>query len=158
MTRRNVYLTRSFHKSGLDAVTHAHSQFDELIALPIPEALNAAKDLKDSSIFIEALVIGYGNPQAARDRLRSHFYVNQIIDVNRLFTFASRKIRTYAIAFIIEGARKLLQPISAPFKGISKPVEPRSLSVEMDLLLNTIRAAHAPTAARGRSTLHPVNS
>jgi hypothetical protein len=156
MARRNLYLTDSFHEKGQAAVNAAHDQFDELMSMPIPDAIKAAKSLP--KIFTEALVIGNQNPQSARDRLRSHFYVNKVIDVNRLFTYASRKIRTYALDRItlFDSARKYLEPINAAFKGISKPVEPQSLSVEIDLMLKNILAAHAPTAAKERSSLQAV--
>jgi hypothetical protein len=153
MARRNVYLTQSFDELALDAVRTAHDQFDELMAMPIPDALKAAKDLPE--IFTEAIVIAFNkNPQMARDRLRSHFYVNRIIDVNRLFTYASRKIRTYSLnqVSLFASARKFLAPIRVAFKAISAPIETRSLSVEIDLMLNTIRPAHAPTAAMSAAT------
>jgi hypothetical protein len=152
MARRNVYLTQSFDELALNAVRTAHEQIDELMSMPIPEALKAAKDLPE--IFTEAIVIGMNNPQMARDRLRSHFYVNRIIDVNRLFTYASRKIRTYSLnrVSLSASARKYLAPIRVAFKAISAPIETRSLSVEIDLMLNTIRPAHAPTAAMSAAT------
>ncbi len=153
MARRNVYLTQSFDELALDAVRTAHDQFDELMSMPIPDALKAAKDLPE--IFTEAIVIAFNkNSQMARDRLRSHFYVNRIIDVNRLFTYASRKIRTYSLnrVSLSASARKYLAPIRVAFKAISAPIETRSLSVEIDLMLNTIRPAHAPTAAMSAAT------
>lgn len=167
MARRNVYLTQSFDELALDAVRTAHDQFDELMSMPVIDRIKAAKDLPE--IFTEAIVIGINNPQMARDRLRSHFYVNRIMDVNRKFTQASRKIgtcltqivtkiRSYALNRIslFASARKDLARIGVAFKGISKPVETRSLSVEVDLMLNTISPAHAPTAARERSSLQAV--
>jgi len=153
MARRNVYLTQSFDELAIDAVRTAHDQFDELMSMPIPEALKAAKDLPE--IFTEAIVIAFNkNSQMARDRLRSHFYVNRIIEVNRLFTYASRKIRTYSLnrVSLSASARKFLAPIRVAFKAISAPIETRSLSVEIDLMLNTIRPAHAPTAAMSAAT------
>lgn len=153
MARRNVYLTQSFDELALDAVRTAHDQFDELMSMPVIDRIKAAKDLPE--IFTEAIVIAFNqNPQMARDRLRSHFYVNRIIDVNRLFTYASRKIRTYALNRItlFDCARKYLEQINAAFKGISKPIEPQSLSVEIDLMLENILAAHAPTAAISAAT------
>ena len=145
MTRRNVLLRESFHAKGLDAVRHAHEQFDQLASMSIPDALNAAKQLPE--IYTEAIVIGYQDPQIARDRLRSHFYVNEVISLNDLVTQARRKRFSYLIDRIKLFTTRKPATINAAFKGISKPIEPRSLSVEMDLLLNTIRAAHAPTAA-----------
>jgi hypothetical protein len=166
MARRNVYLTQSFDELALNAVRTAHEQIDELMSMPIPEALKAAKDLPE--IFTEAIVIGMNNPQMARDRLRSHFYVNRIIDVNRRFTQASRKIgkcitqaiiniSTYSLKRITLFASARIQSIREAFKGISAPIETRSLSVEVDLMLNTIMPAHAPTAAKERSTLQAVH-
>ena len=153
MARRNVYLTQSFDELALDAVRTAHDQFDELMSMPVIDRIKAAKDLPE--IFTEAIVIAFNkNPQMARDRLRSHFYVNRIIDVNRLFTYASRKIRTYSLNRVSLSAsvRKYLAPIRVAFKAISAPIETRSLSVEIDLMLNTIRPAHAPTAAISAAT------
>ena len=153
MARRNVYLTQSFDELALDAVRTAHDQFDELMSMPEIDRIKAAKDLPE--IFTEAIVIAFNkNPEMARDRLRSHFYVNRIIDVNRLFTYASRKIRTYSLNRVSLSAlaRKYLAPIRVAFKAISAPIETRSLSVEIDLMLNTIRPAHAPTAAISAAT------
>jgi hypothetical protein len=153
MARRNVYLTQSFDELALDAVRTAHDQFDELMSMPVVDRIKAAKDLPE--IFTEAIVIAFNkNPQTARDRLRSHFYVNRIIEVNRLFTYASRKIRTYSLnrVSLFASARKYLAPICVAFKAISAPIETRSLSVEIDLMLNTIRPAHAPTAAISAAT------
>jgi hypothetical protein len=164
MARRNVYLTHSFDELAIDAVRMAHEQFDQLSSLPPLDRIKAAKDLPE--IFTEAMVIEInGNPQMARDRLRSHFYVNRIMDVNRKFTQASRKIgtcltqivtkiRSYAINRItlFASARKDLARIGVAFKGISKPIKARSLSVEVDLMLKTIRPAHAPTAAISAAT------
>ena len=153
MARRNVYLTQSFDELALDAVRTAHDQFDELMSMPVIDRIKAAKDLPE--IFTEAIVIAFNkNPQMARDRLRSHFYVNRIIDVNRLFTYASRKIRTYSLNRVSLStlARKKLATIRVAFKAISAPIETRSLSVEIDLMLNTIRPAHAPTAAISAAT------
>ena len=153
MARRNVYLTQSFDELALDAVRTAHDQFDELMSMPVIDRIKAAKDLPE--IFTEAIVIAFNqNPQMARDRLRSHFYVNRIIDVNRLFTYASRKIRTYSLNRVSLStiALKKLATIRVAFKAISAPIETRSLSVEIDLMLNTIRPAHAPTAAISAAT------
>lgn len=153
MARRNVYLTQSFDELALDAVRTAHDQFDELMSMPEIDRIKAAKDLPE--IFTEAIVIAFNkNPEMARDRLRSHFYVNRIIDVNRLFTYASRKIRTYSLNRVSLSAlaRKYPAPIRVAFKAISAPIETRSLSVEIDLMLNTIRPAHAPTAAISAAT------
>jgi hypothetical protein len=157
MARRNVYLTQSFDELAIDAVRTAHDQLDVLMSMPVIDRIKAAKDLPE--IFTEAIVIGMNNPQMARDRLRSHFYVNRIIEVNRLFTYASRKIRTYSLnrVSLSASARKFLAPIRVAFKAISAPIETRSLSVEIDLMLNTIRPAHAPTAAKERSTLQAVH-
>lgn len=152
MARRNVYLTQSFNELALDGVRTAHDQFDVLMSMPVIDRIKAAKDLPE--IFTEAIVIGINNPEMARDRLRSHFYVNRIIDVNRLFTYASRKIRTYSLNRItlFASARKRIESICVAFKAISAPIETRSLSVEIDLMLNTIRPAHAPTAAISAAT------
>jgi hypothetical protein len=146
MTRRNVFLRESFHAKVLDAVRQAHEQFDQLSSMSIPDALNAAKQLPE--IYTEAIVIAYNqNPQFARDRLRSHFYVNEVISLNDLVTQAKRKRFSRLITGIKLFIPRKPAPINAAFKGNSRAIEPQSLSVEMDLMLNTIRAAHAPTAA-----------
>jgi hypothetical protein len=155
MTRRNVFLRESFHAKGLDAVRRAHEQFDQLAAMSIPDALNAAKQLPE--IYTEAIVIGHQNPQSARDRLRSHFYVNEVISLNDLVTQAKRTRFSRLITGIKLFIPRKPAPINAAFKGNSRAIEPQSLSVEMDLMLNTIRAAHAPTAAKERSSLHPLS-
>lgn len=156
MTRRNVYLRDSSHAKGLDAVRQAHQQFDQLKEMSIPDALNAAKQLPE--IFTEAIVIGYQDPQRARDRLRSHFYVNEVISLYDLVTQAKRKRFNRLITGIKLFITRKPAPTSEAFKCDSRAIEPQSLSVEMDLLLNTIRAAHAPTAAIERSSLHPLSS
>ena len=146
MTRRNVLLRESFHTKGLDAVRDAHEQFDQLASMSIPDALNAAKQLPE--IFTEAIVIAYNqNPQIARNRLRSHFYVNEVISLNDLVTQAKRKRFSRLITRIKLFITRKPAPNSAAYKGNSKAIEPQSLTVEIDLMLNTIRAAHAPTAA-----------
>jgi hypothetical protein len=150
MTRRTVLLRESFHEKGLDAVRHAHQQFDQLASMSIPDALNAAKQLPE--IFTEAIVIGHQDPQIARDRLRSHFYVNEVISLNDLVTQAKRKRFHRLIAGMKSFITRKPAPTNAAFKGDSRAIEPQSLSVEMDLMLNTIRAAHAPTAAISAAT------
>lgn len=158
MTRRNVFLRESFHAKGLDAVRQAYAQFEQLASMTIPDALNAAKHLPE--IYTEAIVIGHQDPQIARDRLRSHFYVSEIISLDHLIRRTWRKRFALFIAGITTGIKSFIprKPASsyAAFKGNSRAIEPQSLSVEMDLMLNTIRAAHAPTAAHERSTLQAV--
>lgn len=146
MTRRNVLLRDSFHAKGLDAVRQAHQQFDQLIALPPMARVQAAKNLPE--VFLDAMVMDInGNHQMALDRLKSHFYVSEVISLNDLVTQAKHKRFSYLIDRIKLFTTRKPATINAAFKGISKPIEPQSLSVEMDLMLNTIRAAHAPTAA-----------
>jgi hypothetical protein len=129
---------------GDQSATRAHRQYDQLASKPISEAIKEAEQMP--AIFMEALVIGFQNPQRAHDRLRSHFYMARIMDLNFLFL---RKICKYSIDLIKRDSapRKIQPPFWVRFKGISKPAEAQSLSVEIDQLLNTIRAAHAPTAA-----------
>ena len=146
MTRRNVLLRDSFHTKGLDAVRQAHQQFDQLIALPPMARVQAAKNLPE--VFVDAMVMDInGNHQMALDRLKSHFYVSEVISLNDLVTQAKRKRFHRLITGIKLFITRKPAPTNAAFKGDSRAIEPQSLSVEMDLLLNTIRAAHAPTAA-----------
>jgi hypothetical protein len=159
MTRRNVFLRESFHEKGLDAVRRAHEQFDQLASMSIPDALNAAKQLPE--IYTEAIVIGHQDPQIARDRLRSHFYVSEIISLDHLIRRTWRKRFALFIVRVTTGIKPFipykLALSNAAFKGNSRAIEPQSLSVEMDLMLNTIRAAHAPTAAHERSSLQSIS-
>ncbi len=150
MTQRNVFLRDSFHEKGLEAVRKAHQQFDQLRSMPIPEALEAAKQLPE--IFTEAIVLGHHDPEIAHNRLRSHFYINEVITLNDLVTQAKRRASSRLIDRIKRFAVRKLATISAPFKGNSKPAEPQSLSVELDLMLENILAAHAPTAAISAAT------
>ena len=143
------------------SVRHAYDQFEELIKLPFLDAEKAAQSLKDSEIHREALVRAmiYGDLQGARERLRSHFYVNRVIDVHKLFKYASRTIRTYLIEPIelSKRSKQVEKQSDAAFKGISKALETQPLTVEMDLMLKNILAAHAPTAAKERSSLQAVS-
>jgi hypothetical protein len=129
---------------GDQSATHARHQYDQLASKTISEAIKEAE--KMPAIFTEALVIGYQDPQRAHDHLHSHFYMARIMDLNFLFL---KKICKYATNLIQRDLtpRKIEPPFWVRFKGISKPAEAQSLSVEIDQLLNTIRAAHAPTAA-----------
>lgn len=144
MARRTAHLMESAHLRAEESVSHALNQYDQLTLKPIAIGLKDAE--KMPAIFTEALLIGFQDPQRAHDRLRSHFYMARIMDINFLFL---RKICKYSIDLIRRESspRKIQPPFWLRFKGISKPAEAQSLSVEMDQLLNTIRAAHAPTAA-----------
>lgn len=144
MARRTAQLTDSAQLRAEDSVRHAHNQFDQLLAKGYPQALKEAEQMP--AVFTEALVIGFQDSQIARDRLRSHFYMARMMDLNFLFL---KKFCKYATNLIKRDStpRKIEPPFWVRFKGISKPAEAQSLSVEIDQLLNTIRAAHAPTAA-----------
>jgi hypothetical protein len=90
--------------------------------------------------------------------LRSHFYINEVISLNDLVTQAKRKRFSNTITRIKLFCIHKPVPISTASKGISKPIEPQFLSVEMDLMLDTILAAHAPTEAMERSSLHQLSN
>lgn len=159
MTRRDVFLRHLYHDAGNKSVQVAHEQFNELMSMPIPDALNAAQDLKDSEIFIEALITGQGSQQAALDRLRSHFYIREVITLNQILNRAKRLARSLFIGriYLFNSPLNIANLSRGAFKNVSRAIEPQSLSVEMDLLLTTIRAAHAPTAAIERSSLQAVS-
>ena len=144
MARRIDLLMESAQLRAEESVRHALNHFNHLESKGLPQALKEAE--KMPAIFTEALVIGYQDPQRAHDHLRSHFYMARIMDLNFLFL---KKICKYATNLIQRDLtpRKIEPPFWVRFKGISKPAEAQSLSVEIDQLLNTIRAAHAPTAA-----------
>jgi hypothetical protein len=80
-----------------------------------------------------------------------------VISLNDLVTQAKRRRFHRLIAGMKLFITRKPAPTNAAFKGNSRAIEPQSLSVEMDLMLNTIRAAHAPTAAHERSSLQSIS-
>jgi len=154
MAIKSNHLSRSYSRTGFNAVSNANQIFTQLIALPEIERIKAAKDFHP--VFTEAILIYRGDAaseSAARARLKSHFYVNSIID--RAHTLKQR-----AIDYIYNPSKLLRKQIPiaiAPvFKGYISPVEARSLPSEIEVMLKTILAAHAPTAAKERSSLRAV--
>jgi hypothetical protein len=133
--------------------------------MPLIERIRAARDLPD--VFMQAIIIDRDEPQselAARNRLKSYFYVNSILELDRTFhkckIYPSR-VRAWFIDHILNPS-KLIGKVFAPrqlstFQGGSSPVEARSLPSEMKVMLKTILAAHAPTAAKERSSLQSIS-
>ena len=147
MTRRNHYLAQLSHGAANRAVTRAHNKFQKLIDLSIPEALRRAGSMQDSEIFIEAIVIGSNNREAALARLKSHFYVKHVLDAYQQENCESKYRSDQIEKISLHQYEFKHSSIKSPFKRDSKPVAPRSLGTELVLMLETIRAAHAPTAA-----------
>jgi len=160
MAIKEKHLTTLYSRTGDNAVSRANEIFTQLRALPLVERLQAAKDLPN--VFTEAIIIDRGDvasESAARDRLKSHFYVNSILTMDRAF-HPIRRARKYVGELFerIHNPSKLFRKVSASvqlpvFQGVSSPVQPQSLPSEIKVMLKTILAAHAPTAAKERSTL-----
>ena len=165
MARKEKHLVTLYSRTGFNAVSRANQIFTELIALPLIERISAAKELHP--VFTEAVIIYRGDAaseSAARDRLKSHFYVNSILYLDRTFQrckIAIKQAREWAIEYITNPSklfRKVFAPVQIPvFQGDSSPVETRSLPSEIKVMLKTILAAHAPTAAKERSSLQLIS-
>jgi hypothetical protein len=164
MVIKEKHLTTLYSRTGFNAVSRADEIYTQLRALPLIERLQAAKDLPN--VFTEAIIIDRGDAaseSAARARLKSHFYVNSILDLDRTF-HPIRRARKYVGELFerIHNPSKLLRktfaPVQSPvFQGDSSPVEARSLPSEIEVMLKTILAAHAPTAAKERSSLQSIS-
>jgi hypothetical protein len=164
MAIKSKHLATLYSRTGDNAVSRANEIYTQLRALPLIEKLQAAEKLPD--VFTEAIIIDHGDAvteSAARARLKSHFYVNSILTMDRAFhkckIYPSR-VRAWFIDHILNPS-KLIRKVFAPlqlstFQGDSSPVEARSLPSEMKVMLKTILAAHAPTAAKERSSLQPL--
>jgi hypothetical protein len=155
MAIKSKHLARSYSRTGLIAVSNANQIFTQLRALPLIERIKAAKDFHP--VFTEAIIIDRGDAaseSAARARIKSHFYVNSIID-------RAHTLKQWAIGHIYNPSKLLRKQIPnaiAPvFQGTSSPVEARSLPSEIKVMLKTILAAHAPTAAKERSSLQSIS-
>lgn len=158
---KEKHLATLYSYTGFNAVIKANQIFSELRALPLIERLQAAKDLHP--VFTEAIIIDHGDAaseSAARDRLKSHFYVNSILDLDRTF-HPIRRARRWLINLIeritLNLPRKLRTPNISTFQGVSSPVEAQTLPSEIQVMLKTILAAHAPTAAKERSSLQSIS-
>ncbi len=158
MANKSKHLATLYSRTGFNAVSNANQIFTQLIALPEVERLQAAKELHP--VFTEAIIIYRGDAaseSAARDRLKSHFYVNSILKMDRVF-HPIRRARTWIIDRItLNLPRKLYIPIKYTFQGDSSPVEAQSLPSEIKVMLKTILAAHAPTTAKERSSLQSIS-
>lgn len=158
---KEKHLATLYSRTGDNAVSNANQIFTQLIALPLIERLQAAKELHP--VFTEAIIIYRGDAaseSAARDRLKSHFYVNSILDLDRTF-HPIRRARKYVgeltQRITLNLPSKLRISITSTFQGDSSPVEARSLPNEIEVMLKTILAAHAPTAAKERSSLRSIS-
>jgi hypothetical protein len=92
--------------------------------------------------------------------------VNSILDLDRVFNrckIAINQARTWIIERIHNPSKLfrkafVLAPVKSPvFQGDSSPVEAQSLPSEIEVMLKTILAAHAPTAAKERSSLQFIS-
>jgi hypothetical protein len=158
MAIKSKHLATLYSRTGDNAVSRANEIYTQLRALPLIERLQAAKDLPN--VFTEAIIIDQGDPAseyAARNVLKSHFYVNSILTMDRAF-HPIRRARTWLIERItLDLPRKKYIPTQPTFQGDSSPVEARSLPSELKVMLKTILAAHAPTAADERSSLQSIS-
>lgn len=158
---KEKHLTTLYSRTGFNAVVKANQIFTQLIALPLIERIHAAKELHP--VFTEAIIIYRGDAaseSAARARLKSHFYVNSILDLDRSF-HPIRQARKYLGGLFeritLNLPRKLNIQIQPTFQGDSSPVEARSLPSEIEVMLKTILVAHAPTAAKEKSSLQSIS-
>lgn len=165
MATKEKHLTALYSRTGFNAVSNANQIFTQLRVLPLIERLQSAKELHP--VFTEAIIMDRGDAaseSAARDRLKSHFYVNSILDLDRVFhrcKIAIKQAREWFIDRIANPSKlftKAFTPVQLrPFQGDSSPVEARSLPSEIEVMLKTILAAHAPTAAKERSSLQSIS-
>ena len=161
MANKSKHLATLYSRTGFNAVSNANQIFTQLIALPEVERIKAARDLPH--VFTEAAIIYRGDAaseSAARDRLKSHFYVNSILDLDRTF-HPIRRARKYVGELFeritLNLPRKPYIQIQPTFQGDSSPVEAQSLPSEIKVMLKTILAAHAPTTAKERSSLQSIS-
>jgi hypothetical protein len=157
MAIKSKHLATLYSRTGDNAVSRADEIYTQLRALPLIERLQAAKNLPD--VFIDAIIMDHGDAvteSAARARLKSYFYVNSILTMDRAF-HPVRRARKWLIERItLDLPRKSYIPTQLTFQGDSSPVEARSLPSELKVMLKTSLAAHAPTAAKEKSTLLAV--
>jgi hypothetical protein len=161
MAMKEKHLATLYSRTGDNAVSRANEIYSQLRALPLIERLQAAKDLPH--VFTEAIIIDHGDvasESTARARLKSYFYVNSILDLDRTF-HPIRRARKYVGELIeritLNLPRKLFIRYQPTFQGDSSPVEAQSLPSEIEVMLKTILAAHAPTAAKERSSLQSIS-
>jgi hypothetical protein len=158
MAIKSKHLATLYSRTGDNAVSRADEIYTQLRALPLIEILQAAEKLPD--VFIQAIIMDHGDAvteSAARARLKSYFYVNSILTMDRAF-HPIRRARKWLIERItLDLPRKSYIPTQPTFQGNSSPVEARSLPSEIDVMLKTILAAHAPTAAKERSSLQSIS-
>ena len=105
---------------------------------------------------MQAIILDHGDPQTealARSAIKSHFYVNAIINLHHLFMRPVTWLLNRVQVFV---HRAIALPIQCLFQAASRPVRARTLTNEIDVMLKTILAAHAPTAANERSMLPSV--
>lgn len=158
---KEKHLATLYSYTGDNAVLRGDQIYTELKTLPLIERIHAAKELPD--VFMQAIIIDRGDAaseSAARARLKSHFYVNSILDLDRTF-HPMRRARRWLINLIeritLNLPRKLHTPNTSTFQGDSSPVEAQTLPSEIQVMLKTILAAHAPTAAKERSSLQSIS-
>ena len=154
MANNRSHLALLYARAGDHAVRKADWIYSDLKTLPLIDRIHAAKELPD--VFMQAIILDHGDAQsesAARSAIKSYFYVNAFINMHKLFkkpiTWVLNRVQVFA-------HRVIAQPIQCLFQGTSSPLRERSLTNEIDVMLKTILAAHAPTAAKQRSTLQSV--
>ena len=158
MAIKSKHLATLYSRTGDNAVSRANEIYTQLRALPLIDRIHAAKELPD--VFTEAIIIDHGDAASestARARIKSHFYVNSILKVDRTFHPIRRARRWLIERITLDLPRKSYIPAQPTFQGDSSPIEAQSLPSELKVMLKTILAAHAPTAAKERSSLQSIS-
>lgn len=163
MANNKSHFARIYSRAGNHAVRDADQIYSHLKTLPLIDRIHAAKQLPE--VFMQAIILDHGDARSeseARSQIKSYFYVNSIINLHELFTrckIASKKPVTWLLNRVqVFAHRAIAQPIQCLFHAASSPLRERSITNEIDVMLKTILAAHAPTAANERSMLQSVTS
>lgn len=159
MAIKSDHLATLYSRTGDNAVSRANEIYTQLRALPsLIDRIYAAKELP--GVFTEAIIIDHGDAASestARARIKSHFYVNSILKVDRTFHPIRRARRWLIERITLDLPRKSYIRYQPTFQGDSSPIEAQSLPSELKVMLKTILAAHAPTAAKERSSLQSIS-
>jgi hypothetical protein len=163
MANNKSHFARLYSRAGDRAVRDADQIYSHLKTLPLIDRIHAAQQMPE--VFMQAIILDHGDARSeseARSQIKSYFYVNSIINLHELFTrckIASKKPITWVLNHVqVFAHRVITQPIQCLFQGASSPLRERTLTNEIDVMLKTILAAHAPTAAKERSMLQSISS
>lgn len=151
-------LRDSTHQHGIDAAHRQDKSLDDLFSIAsgagIIRALDICKAMPDKKLkdlYIQAIICWNGiaaNEMQARKIITDHLYFRAVI--------TSKRIEMFRIGFNKLIVRNLaqflptLKLIKLPVMHIRVPVQPvalQSLLPEIELMLENVIGAHAPTAA-----------